>query len=232
MSLIKKSFKALYPEKEFNYITKLKYSAKFKSYNANIKLKDNLLQLNLSRKWKSIDNEIKMGLIQELITKLFKTKVKTKNIDMYNIFIKKIALYTPKTNTDVVLEESFNKVNEKYFYGMIEKPNFVWHNSKNKLGSYDFGSDTVSMSKVLKDSETLDYVMYHELLHKKLKFDHTRSRTYHHTKEFRIKEREFENSEEIEKNIPNVIRHALNKKFIKKTRFFSTLDLLKKFVKG
>lgn len=229
MSIIKKAFKGLYPEKEFNYESKLKYSGKFSSYNGNIKLIRNKIQVNMSRRWRNIDNEIKMGLIQELLNKLFKTKIKTKNIDLYNIFIKKIGMYAPKLKTEPGLERSFDRVNEQYFYGLIDKPNFVWHNARNKLGSYDFGTDTISMSRVLSDKTHLDYVMYHEILHKKLKFDHKKQRTIHHTGEFRKKEKEFENAKEIEEQLKEMVGNSSqNKNFIKKPHF---LDVVKKVIR-
>ena len=202
MNPIEKSFKILYPEKEFNYEPKLRYSGKFNSYNANIRLWKDWLQVNMSKKWKKVDDEIKIGLIQELINKLFKKKIKTNNIDLYNIFIKKIGTYTEKTKTDPVLEESFNRVNEKYFYGLIDMPNFEWCNSSTRLGSYEFGADTITITKILKGhSDLLDYVMYHEILHKKLKFESKAGKTYHHTSLFRKKEKEFENSEKIEERL-------------------------------
>ena len=34
--------------------------------------------------------------------------------------------------------------------------------------------------------------MYHEILHKKYKFKNSGNRSYHHTKEFRKREKEFE----------------------------------------
>lgn len=203
MSIAKEAYKRLYPERELGYKCSVKYSGKFNSYNANIRLFRDKLQINMSKNWRNIDEEIKIGLIQELMNKLFKTKIKTNNIDFYNIFMKKIGLYAAKTKTDPVLEESFDRVNERYFYGFIDKPNFEWCNSKNKLGSYDFGTDTITITKILADKDTkfLDYVMYHEILHKKLKFYNRDSKTIHHSPEFRKKEKEFEDREEIEREL-------------------------------
>ena len=126
----------------------------------------------MSKKWKTISKEIQIGLIQSLSLKIFKEKKKTTNIELYNIFMKKIHIAAPKIKFDPTLEKSFHKVNEKYFYGLIEKPNLVWGDfSLRKLGSYEYGSDTITISKVLQNQGFLiDYIMYHELLHKKHKF--------------------------------------------------------------
>ncbi len=214
MKIIEEAFSKLYPEKEFNYNPKIKYSRKFKDFNANVKKHYNNLEFNLSKKWKSIDRDIKLGLIQDLMNKIFKTKIKTQNIDLYNIFIKKLHLTIPKTKTDPVLEDSFNRINEKYFYGIIERSNLVWGSkSIRQLGTYEYQTDTITISSIFKEHiELLDYIIYHEMLHKKYKFINKNGRSYHHTKEFKKKEREFENAAQMER----LIKIVTTKKRIKK----------------
>ena len=203
MNIIEESFKRLYPNKEFNYLAKIKYSGKFKSFNANIRLRLNNLTLNLSKDWKTVDDEIKIGLIQELLIKLLKTKAHTKNMDMYNSFIKGLHKYVPKTESDPLLESSFHRINETYFSGLLERPNLKFGKKTfTKLGSYEYASDTVTISKALEhDFELVDYVMYHELLHKKHQFKSKNGRSYHHTRLFREKEREFPNASLMEKRL-------------------------------
>ena len=147
--LIKEAFQELYPDKELKYNFFLKYSRKFKPYNANVRLYHSNLMFNLSRDWKKISKEIQIGLVQELITKILKDKKRTINMDLYNLFMKNVHLAIPKTKTDAILEESFNRVNETYFNGMLDKPNLEWGNpSTSKLGSYEYGSDTITMSRI------------------------------------------------------------------------------------
>ena len=208
-SLIIESFQQLYPEKELRYSVSLKYSRKFKPYNANVKLYGNNLIFNLSRDWKKISKEIQIGLIQELLIKILKDKKKTMNIELYNLFMKNVHLAIPKTKTDVILEESFNRVNETHFNGMLDKPNLQWGNeSTSKLGSYEYGSDTITISTIFKNEkkEMLDYVMYHEMLHKKFKFQNKNGRNLHHSNEFKKMESKFEKSDLIEKEISKLAR--------------------------
>ena len=82
MTLAEKSFKELFPEKEFNFETKIKYSGKFNPYNANVHYNSRSIQFNLSREWKKISEDIKIGLIQSLLLKIFKEKGNTINIDL------------------------------------------------------------------------------------------------------------------------------------------------------
>ena len=214
MNLIEEAYRNLYPEKEFNFNCSLKYSGHFKPYNANIRYWGGQLQVNLSREWRKIDQEIKIGLIQSLMVKLWKTRKTTMNIDFYNNFLKKIYLITPKVQSDAVLEAAFNRVNEKYFNSMMEKPNLVWGGETlRKLGSYDLQSDKISISTVFKKAEKhfLDYVMYHEMLHKKHKFNYKEGRNYFHTPAFKLAEKQFENSAQVEKEMNHFLRGSKRK---------------------
>ncbi len=211
VGMIKEAFVELFPEKEFSYSAKIKYSGRFKGYNANIKLNrftKNII-FNLSKNWRSIDRTIKIGLLQELMCRMFKKRAKTTNMDLYNIFIKQAHLAVPKTKSHPILEDSFNRVNENFFAGMMDLPNLVISEGLRTLGHYDYGTDTVSITKhVLDHQDCLDYVMYHELLHKKHKFKTKNGRHFHHTSEFRKKEKEFPNAEKIE----NKLSRLLNKR--------------------
>ena len=216
MKLLEQSFNELFPDKKLeNYEFKIKYTDRFKPYNANVRYRGNSLQFNLSKKWRKISKEIQIGLIQGLMLRIFKEKKRTTNIDLYNNFMKSLHISIPKTDTDPILEEAFNKINEKYFFGLIERPNLMWHDSIRRLGSYEYGTDAISMSRVLEnDTDLLDYVMYHEMLQKKHKFHSKNGRTHHHTKEFREMERKFENSEDMEERIKNLVRIKRRKRFV------------------
>jgi hypothetical protein len=206
---------------KFPYFTSVKYSGRFKPYRANVKLNGDRIQFNLSKKWKRISPDIQIGLIQELLLKLMKNKLKplktnTQSIELYNFFLQKIHIAVPKTDIDPILEESFDRVNGKYFLGTIDKTNLIWgSNSVSKLGSYEYGADTIMISRVLEgEEELLDYVMYHEMLHKKHKFKKRGSRSYHHTSKFKRDEREFENSEFLEKRLRQLLarrRHSFKR---------------------
>ena len=224
MSIVKISFQKLYPTKEFPFNAKLKYSKAFKGYNANIKLYNNILEARLSKKWFTISKEIQMGLIQSLLIRLFKEKKRTTNIDLYHNFIKNVHIAIPKINSHHLLECSFNRVNKKYFSELIEQPNLEFNKSINKLGSYEYGSDIITITKYLKNApqEVLDYVMYHEMLHKKFKFNNTGIKTNHHSKEFKEEERKFKNSETIEKQLKKLISNNHKKSIFNllKTKMF------------
>jgi hypothetical protein len=206
--MIRQAFEELYPGEDFLFVPKLKYSGKFRDYNANVRLYKNILEFNLSRKWKTISEEIRIGLVQCLMVKILKKKAHTVNMDMYEIFMKKIHVAAPKDRIDPELKKSFDRVNEKYFFNLIEQTNLVWgSHSKRKLGSYEYGSDTITISRIFENKlDMLDYIMYHEMLHKKHKFTTKNARSFHHTRIFKDAEKKFENQEQVEKDIRKLIR--------------------------
>jgi hypothetical protein len=104
------------------------------------------------------------------------------------------------------LDASFDRVNQEYFSGFIEKPNLVWSEGVNRLGFYDYGADTIAISRILaNDQRLLDYIMYHEMLHKKHKFSH-KGRVIHHSRQFREDERRFRDSAALEHEIEQLVR--------------------------
>ena len=217
--VIKIACERLFPEKILEHDFSLKYSGHFSNYNASASLYKNQLRFRLSRNWEGISDEIKIGLIQSLMCRIFKQKQTSLNIDIYNSFIKNMHISIEKNNIDPILKESFERVSKKYFLS-VEIPNLQWGlQNYRKLGSYDFQSDTITITSLLKDYETqlLDYVIYHELLHKKFKFSTGYVRNRYHSKEFRDAEKAFENSNLIEGKLnqlrPKKRRNSLSQFF-------------------
>lgn len=192
MNLAHEAYVQLYA-KEPAYRMIVKYHGKLHGYNATVKKNVTTISFNLSQKFKGCEPEIQIGVMQFLLNKLMKTRMHSDNIDLYHSFLKKMSDLAPVTKNDPDLEQSFQRMNERYFSGMLNQPNLVWGNdSRTLLGTYTYASDTITISAVLQGNEPLlDYVMYHEMLHKKHKFNHTGTRQHSHTKAFREDEKRF-----------------------------------------
>lgn len=102
------------------------------------------------------------------------------------------------------LEESFLRVNSRYFDNQLPKPILTWSEKRTQhsLGHEDRAMNTVVISKSL-DSENvpryvLDYVMYHELLHIKHGSSYTKGREKVHGRAFREDEKRFARYKEVE----------------------------------
>jgi len=217
MDIVKIAFEDLFLDFEKKLSDKkiiLKYYRSFKGYNANVKYSYNFMEFHLSYEWKNISSEIQIGLIQSLISKIYKIKKNTYYLELYDLFLKNVHVSVSKDIKDEILLESFNRVNENYFNGLLEECNLVFgRESIRKLGSYDYTTDTISISSIFKKiipqkNYLMDYVMYHEMLHKKLKFSSSsgeeRKIKRHHTKEFRELEAKYENAKECEKELSRI----------------------------
>ncbi|MAG38905.1 hypothetical protein CMO90_02345 [Candidatus Woesearchaeota archaeon] len=215
MKLVEQAIKELFPEK--NYLTKLYYSKRFKDYNANIRYNHETVKFSLSKKWKDVSDEIQIGLMQTLLLKVFKQQKTTINIDLYNGFIKQLPKYSVVNNVSKSLKESFDRVNKIYFNYFMETPNLKWgKESFRKIGSYEYHSNTITISSILKkENLLLDYVMYHEMLHKKLSFKTKNNRNFHHTSEFRKLECKYK-EKDVEKKL---------EKFLKKKKLLRTIRI-------
>jgi hypothetical protein len=95
------------------------------------------------------------------------------------------------------LDESFNRVNREYFDGSMDKPNIVWNRTltMRKFGHYQPGRNLLMISISLDDhkvaTSVIDFVMYHELLHKKHGAISVNGRRQAHSPAFRAEERLF-----------------------------------------
>lgn len=100
------------------------------------------------------------------------------------------------------LDEVFARVNAEYFDGALARPRLTWNKSitHRKMGHYRFPTDTVLISITLDSPDVpayvVEFVMYHELLHKEMGFKVVNGRRYAHTSEFQEAERRFARYEE------------------------------------
>jgi hypothetical protein len=101
------------------------------------------------------------------------------------------------------LDEMFATVDREYFGNML-KPRLMWSGilSHRKLGHYERTRDRVVLSQVLDDRRipryVVEFVLYHELLHKHHGVKWVNGRCLAHTPEFRHSERKFRQYREAE----------------------------------
>ncbi len=92
------------------------------------------------------------------------------------------------------LVEIFDRLNVAYFDGKLPRPHLAWtkRESQRVLGTYAPATDTILISRSLQKADTpadvLDYVVYHEMLHKLLGTRLAGRTRRVHTAEFRRRE--------------------------------------------
>ena len=115
-------------------------------------------------------------------------------------------------NAAGLLVASFDRVNEKYFGQAMKRPRLDWSRrlSSRVFGHYEFVGDTIVLNTLLSEDGVpawvLDFVMYHELLHKKHGLRWSGTRAMAHTAAFRADERRFERYEEAERFLRRLAR--------------------------
>jgi hypothetical protein len=102
------------------------------------------------------------------------------------------------------LDEMFATIDREYFGGKMLKPRLMWSGilSNRKLGHYERTRDRVVLSQMLDARHipryVVEFVLYHELLHKHHGIKWVNGRCLAHTPEFRRSEREFRHYQEAE----------------------------------
>ena len=214
MNLIEQAYVNLFPCKPLTHQTSISYNRRLASFNANIKFSKTKLHLAMHQEWQDIDDQIKIGLAEHLLCKVFKYKAVTYNIQLYKHFLKTLPTITAKKTIEPYLEQSFDRNNVFFaatFQTQIEKTNLKWGQASiRKLAHYNLHTDTIAVSTLFKTApqEMLDYLMYHEMLHKYHKFKTHGTRDSYHSAEFKQDEQKFPNAKQLEKNIPLFIRKA------------------------
>jgi hypothetical protein len=109
------------------------------------------------------------------------------------------------------LDELFATIDRAYFGGQMLKPRLIWSGvlSSRKLGHYERTRDRVVMSQILDHrripSYVVEFVLYHELLHKQHGIKWVNGRCLAHTPEFRRSERNFRQYQEAESFLKQMV---------------------------
>jgi hypothetical protein len=117
--------------------------------------------------------------------------------------IAQIATETAQGNT-YNLDHLFSTINHQYFAGTMSKPRLMWSSilSHRKLAHYERTRDRIVISKIL-DHERIpqylvEFILYHELLHKHHGIQWLNGKCMVHTPEFKRSERKFSQFQEAE----------------------------------
>jgi len=102
------------------------------------------------------------------------------------------------------LAAAFQRVNLNYFGGAVDAPRLIWNRrpTTRKMGHYDLTQDTVMVSMSLDNAAVpayvVEFVVYHELLHKTMGTKVVNGRRHSHTSAFREAERAFKQYSEAQ----------------------------------
>lgn len=185
----------------------------------SIRKRGDRIYIRVSDLFADAPEEVLVSLGRILLAKLNKKQIDEKDRTIYNEYINSESLQEKASKTLLKrkrkvkiikgqyrdLDESFERVNRKYFKGSMKKPVVTWsaRKAKRTLGRYDPERDVVFISRMLDSpkipEELVDFIMYHELLHKKHGITVKKNRRQVHTPEFKRDEKKFRNYEKMKK---------------------------------
>ncbi len=192
----------------------------------SIRKRNGRIYIRVSDVFTDAPEEVLLSLGKMLLAKLNKERISQRDRFIYNQYINNESLQEKaskmlskrKRKVKILkgyyrsLDESFERVNREYFNGSMQKPVLTWSSrrAKRTLGRYDPERDIVSISRVLDSRKIpealLDFIVYHELLHKKhgVKLKGNRRRV--HTPEFRKDEKKFRDYQKMKELMEKVAK--------------------------
>lgn len=127
----------------------------------------------------------------------------------YQAIMREIWQHTPQSALSTAgdlydLQTLFQKLNAEYFSGLMIPPRLRWsgRTATRRLGYYHPDSDTITISKFLDQkgipSCVMEYVLYHEMLHKHVGLKKVNSYRIAHSSQFKNKEKRYKHYQEAE----------------------------------
>jgi len=167
---------------------------------------DNRIVISCSEGFVAADETVWKALLLNILKKRSKDRRQTINSFVNSASFSEVLFETelalPNHNLQSVgsvysLDDSFDRVNTAYFNGEMQRPKLTWNRTltQSKFGHYQPSRDLVMLSISLDRPEVpeyvLDFVMFHELLHKKHGVQLVNGRRFAHTSEFRKEEKRY-----------------------------------------
>ena len=161
---------------------------RFVSLNTTIRLREGQIHANLSDLLEGAPEPVLHSIAHILLAKLYRKPI----VALHNTRYKRFASSAPVTRqTERIrsaraakrffgpegrfynLEEVFDALNERFFGGLLGRPQLTWseHFAKRSLGHYDAAMNTIVVSRVFDRPSSpryaIEYLLYHEMLHLK-----------------------------------------------------------------
>jgi predicted metal-dependent hydrolase len=210
VSIFEQEYRALRPRAPMPAL-EIKFR-RFTSLNTTIRLREGRLIVRLSDLLEHAPETIHQAIAHILLAKLYRKPVAPFYSDKYRRYTQSEAvskqaerirqtrgrkvISTPRGHL-YDLEEVFEAVNRRFFYGLLGRPTLTWsaHVARRMLGHYDAAHNTIVVSRVFDRPGTpryaIEYLLYHEMLHLKHPVRVRAGRRCVHSREFQAEERLF-----------------------------------------
>ena len=184
----------------------------FANLNNTIRLRQGRILVRISDLLEGAPEPVLHAIFHILIAKLYRKQIDAQHAARFRKFTgsQSVAAKTHlirqmrgrkrllgPIGTHYNLEEIFEELNTRFFHGLMARPLMTWSGnySRYRLGHYDPAHNTIVISRVFDRLEmpryTLEYLIYHEMLHLRYPVKLRGSRRCVHGAEFQAEEKRF-----------------------------------------
>jgi predicted metal-dependent hydrolase len=191
----------------------------FANVNNTIRLRDGRLLVRLSDLLEGAPDSVLRAIAHILLAKMYRQPIDRGQAARYRRYV---ASHEIVRKTHLVrqmrgrkrlrparghfydLDEVFEKLNTRFFHGLMARPRMSWSQAKTRriLGHYDPAHNAIVISRLFDHPGVpryvLEYIVYHEMLHLKHPVRLRGSRRCVHSAEFQAEEKLFPRLDEAE----------------------------------
>jgi hypothetical protein len=192
----------------------------FANADSFIRLENGRLHVRISDLLQSAPAPVLESLAHILLGKLYRKPVARRYLHRYRLYLNRADVRRQAQLVRQIrgrkfvsgpqgehhnLEEIFDRLNTRFFNGLMGRPQLGWSRQKSRsmLGHFDPSHNAIIISRILDQTKispiVLEYVMFHEMLHLQFPVDHRGMRRRVHTREFREAEKQFPDVKEAKK---------------------------------
>jgi predicted metal-dependent hydrolase len=184
----------------------------FANINNTIRLREGELKIRLSDLLEGAPDPVLKAIAHILLAKLYRKPIEPQHATRYRRYTnsrdltEKAHLVRQMRGRKQIhgaqgetydLEEIFEDLNRRFFYGLMARPQLTWSNnhSRRLLGHYDPAHNAIVISRLFDHPKVpryaIEYLLYHEMLHLKHPVKLRGNRRCVHGREFQAEERLF-----------------------------------------
>lgn len=189
---------------------------RFASVNNTIRLREGRLLVRISDLLEGAPEPVLRALAHILLAKLYHRPIGREHATRYRRYVsthpmaEKAHLVRQMRGRKRIttacghvyhLEEIFECLNLRYFYGLLARPLMTWstERARNRLGHYDPAHNAIVVSSIFDHPRipryVVEYIVYHEMLHLKHPVKLRGRRRCVHSAEFHAEEKRFDRLE-------------------------------------
>jgi hypothetical protein len=184
----------------------------FANVNSTIRLRDDVIHVRISDLLEGAPETVIEAIAHILLAKMYHKPIESLHAVRYRRYVSSHDIATKAhlvrqvrgrkrigsaKGTFYDLEEIFETVNQRFFFGLMARPQMTWSRlrARNSLAHYDPAHNAIVVSRIFDQPQVpryaVEYIVYHEMLHLKHPVRLRGSRRCVHGPEFQAEEKLF-----------------------------------------